>query len=537
MNLPKRTLLALLCLVTLNISAQPYNYLDPLIDVQHYRFELLLTDSSNLVRGTAFVDIRCIRDTRELVLDLKEQEPDGKGMKVEAVSVDNIETRFLQQKDKIIFSSEQPFTQNRTYRLMIRYSGIPADGLIISTNKYKNRTFFADNWPDRAHHWIPVNDHPSDKATVEFRVTAPDHYQVVSNGIAMEETNSGNGYTTTHYKESTPIPTKVMVIGAAAFAVGYAGTSGCINVSSWVFPEEKEKGFYDYAQALDILPFYISHVAAYPFSKLANVQSKTIFGGMENAGCIFYHENSVTGKRKEEALISHEIAHQWFGNSVTEKHWSHLWLSEGFAIYLTNCYLEQKYGTDTLHAILRAQRKQVIEFNKKEPGRPVVDTQERQYMNLLNANSYQKGAWFLHMLRRKTGDAIFWKSVAVYYKAFSGKNATTEDFRRSCENVSGQSLEFFFKQWLYQTGQPELEIAYQTQQDNEVSIDIRQLQKELFEFPLQIRLTGGNDKLTKTLPISEREARFQIKLPFRMEQIEIDPEVNALATWKTKSVK
>ena len=173
-----------------------------------------------------------------------------------------------------------------------------------------------------------------------------------------------------------------MVIGLADFAVGYAGTSRLHSGFKLGFSGRKRNGFYDYSQALDILPLYFPG-STISVSKLANVQSKTIFGGMENAGCIFYYENSVTGKRKEEALLAHEIAHQWFGNSVTENHWSHLWLSEGFATYLTDCYFEHKYGNDRLQAILRDQRKKVIELTKQQPDRPVVDTLERKYMNLL----------------------------------------------------------------------------------------------------------------------------------------------------------
>jgi aminopeptidase N len=537
MNLIQRGIALIFCLLPVSVPAQSYNYNDPLLDVQHYRFELQLTDTSNLIRGTAFIDIRLNRDAKELTLDLIDMKSDGKGMKVEAVTLNGTETGFQQKADRIICTTDQLLKRNTTCRLMIRYQGVPADGLIISTNKYNKRTFFADNWPNRARHWLPVNDHPSDKATVEFVVTAPDHYQVISNGIQTEETNIGNGYTITHYKENVAIPTKVMVIGVAGFAVGYAGSSGCVEVSSWVFPEEKEKGFYDYAQAVDILPFYISNVAKYPFNKLANVQSKTIFGGMENAGCIFYHENSVNGQRKEEALISHEIAHQWFGNSVTEKHWSHLWLSEGFATYLTNCYLEQKYGTDTLHKLLKDQRNTVARYSLKEPVRPVVDSLEQQYMNLLNANSYQKGAWFLHMLRRKIGDADFWKSVAGYYASFEGKNATTQDFRRSCENASGLNLEAFFNQWLYLPGQPELEISYQLQKGNEVAVVVKQAQKELFDFPLEIEFIGDGSRIRKTFMIREREEKIQIRLQFRMSGIQVDPDTNVLATWKVKSVK
>jgi aminopeptidase N len=164
-----------------------------------------------------------------------------------------------------------------------------------------------------------------------------------------------------------------MVVGIADFAVDYPGETNGIAISSWIFPEQKEKGFYDYAQALEILPFYIKNVGQYSYKKLANVQSKTIFGGMENAGAIFYSESSVTGTRKSEGLLAHEIAHQWFGDAATEIDWPHLWLSEGFATEMTHLYLESKYGTDTLLKSLKKDRATVLAFTKKTKL-PVVDT-------------------------------------------------------------------------------------------------------------------------------------------------------------------
>ena len=134
-----------------------------------------------------------------------------------------------------------------------------------------------------------------------------------------------------------------MVIGVADFAVNLSGTiNECIPVYSWVYPEDRDKGFYDYAQAAEILPWFIKNVGPYAYKKLANVQSKTRFGGLENANTIFYSEHSVNGNRQSESLMVHEIAHQWFGNYATEKSFAHLWLSEGFATYMTILYMENK---------------------------------------------------------------------------------------------------------------------------------------------------------------------------------------------------
>jgi aminopeptidase N len=509
------------------------------IDVTHYNYQLELNDSNNIIKGLAEIDLICRKSGNRLTIDLSNKNSAGKGMEIAYVELNGRKTFFTHLNNLLELEPEPAYAikKDSVYKLRISYTGIPADGLIISVNKYGHRTFFADNWPNRAHNWIPCNDHPSDKASVEFRVSAPQHYQVISNGMLMERSNTDRGYAFTHWQENKMIPTKVMVIGLADFAVEYAGILDCIPVSSWVYPEDKVKGFYDYSQALDILPFFIQKVAPYPYDKLANVQSKTIFGGMENAGCIFYYENSVNGSRKEEGLLTHEIAHQWFGNSATEIHWSHLWLSEGFATYLTDLYFEYKYGKDSLQSLLEDQRSKVISYYKQQPTRPVVDSLENNYMNLLNANSYQKGGWILHMLRRKMGDAFFWQSVSTYYKTYAGKNAGTNDFKNICEKISGISLDNFFDQWLYHPGHPQLAVQWKNASSNSVEINIRQLQKTPFKFPLDISFSDGKATIIKNITVSESDGNFHLKLPFKVGNLTLDPGTDLLAEWKINTVK
>jgi len=321
----KKTLSFLfICFCALSVKAQVRLVA---IDVQHYTFAIRLNDQNDTVKGRATIAIKFLKDVTTFQLDLVKTKSDGKGMLVSAVKEDGKDISFVQDSDVVNIKAAAKINSLHSY--VITYQGIPADGLIISTNQYGHRTFFGDNWPNRAHNWLPCADYPADKATVDFEVTAPDHYQVVSNGLKVEEKNIGGNLKYTHWKEAVPLPTKVMVIGVADFAIDHTGDVGQIPVYTYVFPESKEAGFKSYAVAKDILPFYIKNVGPYAYEKLANVQSKTIFGGMENAGAIFYFENSVTSRGIEE-LMAHEIAHQWFGDGASEKSFAHLWLSEGF---------------------------------------------------------------------------------------------------------------------------------------------------------------------------------------------------------------
>ena len=498
------------------------------IDVEHYKFHIDVNDKNDSIQCQAVISFKVKEKTNSIAFDLTSLNA-GKGMQVKNVNTyDPYKEghQFSHINNKVEIKKE--FEKSTSSSFEILYSGIPSDGLIISKTKYGRRSFFADNWPDRGHNWIPCNEDPADKATVEFIVTAPEHYQVVANGVQIEETSLGNGFKLTHWNEETPISTKVMVIGVADFAVNLAGVvNGNIPIYSWVYPETKDQGFYDYAMAKDILPFFINKVGPYGYKKLANVQSKTRFGGLENANTIFYSENSVSGTRKSEGLMAHEIAHQWFGNMATEKSFGHLWLSEGFATYFTILYFENKYGKDTAIKMLKEDRSQVIDFSKKTT-KAIVDTEETDYMKLLNANSYQKGGFVLHMLRCELGDSAFWRSIRKYYSTYAGSIADTRDLQKVFEEVSGKDLKQFFDQWLYTTGQPDLEITWKYETDRSLIIDIRQLQKSVFKFPLTFKILTSSGSKNEKVFVDNAITSLKIKQGEKPLFIIVDPDTELL---------
>lgn len=500
----------------------------PGIDILHYKFAISLEDSVDRIEGNATILFKCLVPENEIMLDLTSEDT-GKGMQVESVTVNRQTEKYVHQDNKLIIHFSNQVNPGDTAEINIRYAGIPANGLIISKNKYGNRTFFSDNWPDRAHHWIPCIDEPADKATVEFMISAPKHYNVISNGILVEESNLNNNRKFTHWKEDMVLATKIMVIGVADFDVQLSGTVQGIPVTSWVFPENREKGFYDYAQAAEILPYYIKTYGPYGYKKLANIQSKTMYGGVENAGAIFYAENSITGTRKSEALLAHEIAHQWFGDMATETKFAHLWLSEGFATYMTALYMQNKYGRDTLTYMLKRDRQRVVRFSKTY-DHPVVDTTVTDYMKLLNANSYQKGGWVLHMLHRMLGDTVFYRSIRKYYATYAGRNASTENIRSIFESVSGKKLEPFFKQWLYTPGQPDVTVTWIFQPAKKRAlVTVIQNQKDIFQFPLQVQVkkATGKDFITR-LQITRQKEEFVIPVNQKPDSLILDPDTSLL---------
>ena len=510
-----------------------FSFPDPLetIDITHYSFTIELNDSTDVISGYAEVSLLCKKGINDFELDLIGKNNEGKGMQVNTVTLNGSSLKFTHQNNKIkIFLSNQA-SANDTFTVVISYSGIPKDGLIISKNKYGDRTFFADNWPDRGRNWLPIVDHPLDKASVDFIVVAPLHYEVVSNGIKVEESFLNKRQKITRYREETPIPTKVMVIGAARFAIQRAGVVGQIPVETWVYPQNRQEGFYDFAAATKVLDFYITHVGPYSYKKLANVQSKTIFGGLENASAIFYSENSVNGKANHESLIAHEIAHQWFGNSATEKEWYDIWLSEGFATYFALLYIEYTQGVDKRKEEMKIDRDQVITFFKKDPV-PVVNRTITDWMKLLNVNSYQKGSWVLHMLRQEIGDQKFWVGIREYYRRYQNSNASTQDLRRVMEEASSQNLDQFFNQWIFKAGHPVIDMTWNYNENSKnLEITVNQIQKgSVFNFSLEIGIfaNGAESPTIEKIKVDKQSNKFSIPFPSKPAKIELDPAINLL---------
>jgi len=497
------------------------------IDIIHYGFNISISDSNDVIYGQAEILIKFSGPTGTIEFDLKNTTSDGKGMKVNSVSLSTDRCTWIHEGDRIIITTGEPVKAGSELTAYIDYQGVPADGLIIANNKYKSRTFFSDHWPDRASNYLPCIDHPYDKATVDFIITAPVHYEIVANGFLTEESFIHEGTKLTHWKTDVPLSTKVMAFGAAPFAVQFAGEVNDIPVWTWVFKENREEGFSDYTAALKPLSFYSELIGPYPFMKLANVQSKTIFGGLENAGCIFYSERSVTGNGKVENLMAHEIAHQWFGNSVTENDWHHIWLSEGFATYLTTVYLEMNYGREKLEENMKIARNRVLEYFMRSP-RPVIDSTINNLMKLLNDNSYQKGAWVLHMLRFELGDDLFWQGIRLYYDRYMYRNALTEDFKNVMEEVSHRDLDQFFYQWLYIAGQPDLKFGIiQLPGKGRTEIIIEQQQDYLFQFNIELSVKYAGKQVLKNVPVNERITKITLKTRDKVEIIP-DPFTNLL---------
>ena len=379
-------------------------------------------------------------------------------MTVTGVTSDGAPVAFTHAGDRLRLTLAPPPAAGARRRFTIAYHGIPATGLLIGPNRHGDRTFFSDDWPDKARNWLPTVDHVSDKATCEFLVTAPAHYQVVSNGRLVEESDLPGDLRLTHWRESAPLAPWLYVLGVARFAVQLMDEHEGRPIQTWVYPQDRDAGFRDFAAPTrEVLDFFSSRIGPFDYEKLANVQSRAVSGGMEAATAIIYAENLVTGDRgvRLRNVVIHELAHQWWGDAVTENDWDDVWLSEGFATYFTLLFIEHEYGRDAFLAGLTDSQNRVRAFDPKHPDYHIVHDDLADMRQVTTGQIYQKGSWTLHMLRGLVGDEAFWAGIRAYYRRYRDGNATTDDFRREMEEASGQPLDWFFRQWLHRGGSPE----------------------------------------------------------------------------------
>jgi len=499
----------------------------------HYQFRLSLSDAHDSINAVATVTMILKKaGIQQIRLDLTNAAAalQGKGMRVTNVTSDGATLSFSHRADELFIDIPASIAgQQRS--IAIQYRGIPDAGLAIKRTRYDDRSFFSDNWPNLGHHWLPLVDHPYDKATCEFIVTAPAHYQVVSNGLLFEESLLPDGNKLTHWKQSVPIAPWLFVLGVADFAVQYPDYFDGKSIQTWVYRQDRDAGFYDFQTPTKAaLTFFTEYVGPFAYEKLANIQSNNSTGGMEAASAIMYSERSVTGKRdaRWQTVITHEIAHQWFGDAVTEADWDDVWLSEGFATYFTLLFTEHTAGRDAFVAGLQSSREQIIKYLQKNPDAPVVHDQLSDMSQVTSALTYQKGAWTLHMLRSLMGDAKFQQGIQSYYRRYFNTNAFTADFRKEMEQASGLDLGSFFSQWLNRGGMPYIKGRWSwNDKKNALTIQLEQTQPELFSFPLEIGLAGEPE--IKTALVTAKKTVLTFPLKSKPASVVLDPRTVLLA--------
>ena len=515
----------------------------PGVDVVHYEVEVGLGLGILWFEGITTVRVAVEADSPTLPLDFS-------GLSVNRVSIDGSDARF-RYAEGILSVPLEGYTTGDTVGVTVHYAGTPDDGLIIRENLHGDPSAFVDNWPNRTRFWLPSVDHPADKATVRYTIHAPDEWKVIANGHLVGEATptpanaigpAEGERRTWIWEVGVPISPYNMVLGAADLEVRTVGLAacgqapasrrddGCVEVTYWVYPQDVDKAELSFRRAAEMVDHFTNVVGPFPYEKLANVQSATRFGGMENASAIFYSEQGIASGRNMEGTVSHEIAHQWFGDAITEASWHHLWLSEGFATYFGAQFFEANDGIEDFRRRMEESRQRVI--SPGEADRPIYDPEVTDLFALLNTNNYPKGGWVLHMLRGIVGDEAFFAGIREYYRRNVHTAVLTEDFRDVMEDVSGSDLEWFFQQWIYQPGYPTFEVQsawtpHPSGTGGSANITIRQIQSDLwptFRTPLDLVARSAGRDLRRRVEVSQRETTVVWEMSAEPERLLVDPD-------------
>ena len=473
----------------------------PRHDAVHYDVWIRLADSGSVFQAAVTTTWRLIgREPLRINLD--------SAYRIRSLTIDGRAATYHRQGADLLLVT-LPATRKPTATTKIEYDGAPPkfvregrrqsgtqdDGL-VQRGSGATRKIFADNWPNRARKWLASQDHPSDKATVTWTIEAPSGLTVAANGALLGKEQLADGNTRWRFTIEQPIPVHTMVLGAARMSVAQLAPAmcrvRCVPVSVYTYPEDSAWAVNGpFRRASEMVDFYSTLVAPFPYPELRHVETSTIFGGMENTTVIFYDEQGYTSKRLSEGTVAHETAHQWFGDAASQRDWHHLWLSEGFATYGGALWAEHVGGDSALRAAMKGNREAVLRSPDSE--RPIIDPKATDLLGLLNSNNYPKGAWVLHTLRGLIGDSTFFRGIRKYYTTYEHGNALSSDLARIMSKEAGSDLTWYFTQALTQPGYPVIKVATKVEGGHLV-IELAQVQKPEYGYyrlpNLELKVAG-----------------------------------------------
>jgi aminopeptidase N len=495
-------------------------------DVGYYRLELNIFTPSSYLKGRVTIAGRCRLDgVRFLTLDLRNQ------MHVDSVLVDDQSSPFIQNSSSFEITLPRAAVQNDTLSIDVFYQGTPVPtgfGSFYFDSHEGIPWVYTLSEPYGAKDWWPCKDDPSDKAdSADIIVTCDSTFKVGSNGKLTSVVKNSDGTSTHYWKERYPIASyliSIAITNYAQFSNWYRYTNtDSMEVLNYVLPEHLDAALESLPRTIDMLKVFSDLFGQYPFIKEKYGHAEFGKGGAME------HQTMTSTRTFAEDVIAHELAHQWFGDMITCRSWTDLWLNEGFAQYGSALFREQQYGMPSYWTYMNAQ------LDRARLALGVIgapDTSSVQ--DLFNSfRTYSKGAVVLHMLRRVLGDSLFFQSLLAYANdpALKYSTATTQDFQSICERVSGKSLGYFFQEWIYGEGFPTYDYTWtwNTLKDSSVCIlnveqrDTRN-NPSFFTMPIDIRLTLGGRDTTVTVYNNAQKQSFTLRCDTPPSAVLLDPD-------------
>ena len=497
------------------------------IDVLHYDVSLNVFPEEQKIRGKAELSVRIVDHSRSFYLHLV-------GLKILSVSINDKDIQVEREEERVIFSA-QPLD---SVIISIDYSGQPLNdgygGFFFRENVIYSQGEGLNSYPpSMLRYWIPSHDVPADKACLDLCVTVPQSFQVVSNGLLISEEMT-DSTATFHWREHHPIAPYLIAVAIADYeklAKNYVSVTGdTIPLEFYVFPEQIADARQDWINLPQMFAVYEDLFSPYPFERYS-MASVPVGGAMEHQTMTSYSPRLITGDNRYDYIVAHELAHHWWGNYVTLSDWREIWLNEGFATYSEALYFEAISGQDRLASYMQEQAGEYFSETNRLGHFPIYDP---DYM--WGGTIYEKGAWVLHMLRWTIGNEDFFRTLKTFLDRFAYGNAKIKDFINIAENYSGQQLDWFFGQWIYQPGYPDLDIRWDVNSLGDkhvVTIGFEQKQQTYSPFilPLEIELTTPQKSVLDTVRLEQTAQEYVVELDERPSDLEIDPDNWVLMTF------
>jgi aminopeptidase N len=490
--------------------------------VQHYDLNIRIDPSKKRIVGRARLRIRVAPDELS-VLSLNMADT------LTAISVqsENRPVHFEHHDNHLNVSLERPYKADSSFDLTVDYEGGSSGQGLVFDEHNSTPMIYSYGLPFTAQQWFPCQDEPADKAdSADITITVPEPLVAASNGTLARTTANGDGTRTFRWEVRYPIYPDVISVAVtnyATFTLPYHyGTSKAMPIVFYVYPEDLGKAQKQFVILPEIMRRYVATFGQYPFIKEK-------YGVAEFAKQSFREHQTlpslaaklITGNHEYDWILAHELAHQWFGNCISVKNWSHIWLNEGFANYAYALWKENTEGETAYRNVMQS-------WDKNEfPGSVFIKDASNKDA-LFSETTFQKGAWVLHMLRHIMGDNAFFNALKAYVKTYSYKSASTEDFESVCEREYGRPLKWFFKEWVYGVNRPEYRYTWKAVPNGDrtkIKLTITQAQtnNDMFQMPIDV-IIKTDEKDEKFIAWQRSTSQdFEFFVDGHPRQVDLDP--------------
>ncbi len=508
------------------------------VDILHVVIEVTPDFAEQTVQGKTTIRFapiaQPIRELRLSAFDLR----------IQSVQSDHAVDGYTSDDKHLVITFQEDLPAEQHAEVVITYDAEPREGLYFRTPQMgyaaEDTHLFTQGETHRAPHWYPCFDYPNERFTSEVICHAPADMTVLSNGKRIsEKADPATGLKTVRWLQDKPHVNYLIALVVGRLK-GIQETYRDIPLGFYTPASRIDQARNSFRGTADMMAFFERDIGVpFPWHQYNQVVVEDfVAGGMENTTLtILTHRTLFTDAsesiRGSQNLVSHELAHQWFGDYVTCKDWGELWLNEGFATYYAHLYDRHKNGRDSmLYGLYRDARRIVA---ARDAPRAIVNRLYGKPWDQFDYRSYQKGSWVLHMLRTRLGEDLYRRCIKTYLERNALRSVVTADLLAVVEELSGLSWDRFFDQWLYHARYPELKISYDwIQRDRLAKLSVRQTQNVtdqimLFAIDTKVRFKIKNKMIDRDIEIDQDEQDFYFALPEKPEIVRFDPDYGVLA--------